>query len=196
MMDREQIVRVLECCASPKQVCGDCPMPQDVKDDCRCMETISRNTLALIRKLTKDVDRLAKQCGEIITECDERDAERLMQVAKLNAENKRMRAENERLRKTSEDGAECPTCHGIGKIGTTDWLTKHLSKEQIAKEKAEAVAEFHRELRADTVRKMQERLKTHAHAIISHSPYEYCFGEGVLVEDIDHTAKELLEETL
>lgn len=66
----------------------------------------------------------------------------------------------ERLRKTSEDGAECPTCHGIGKIGTTNWLTKHLSKEQIAKEKAEAVAEFHRELRADTVRKMQERFST------------------------------------
>ena len=94
--------------------------------------------------------------------------------------------ENERLRKTSEDGAECPSCHGTGKIGTTNWLTKHLSKEQIAKEKAEAVAEFHRELRADTVRKMQER-------------FNQVFGgmdatNALLRRTFDQIAKEMLEE--
>lgn len=57
-LNREQIVTVLKCCASPKQVCGDCPMPQDVKDDCRCMEVISRNTLALIRELTEENNKL------------------------------------------------------------------------------------------------------------------------------------------
>lgn len=49
------------------------------------------NALALIRELTKDVERVSKQCGEIIDECDERDAERLMQVAKLTEENERLR---------------------------------------------------------------------------------------------------------
>jgi hypothetical protein len=29
----------------------------------------------------------------------------------------------------SEEGAECPTCHGTGRIGTTDWLTKNISKK-------------------------------------------------------------------
>lgn len=46
------------------------------------------NTLATIRELTESLDRVQKQCGEIIVECDERDAERLQQVAKLNAERK------------------------------------------------------------------------------------------------------------
>lgn len=45
--------------------------------------------------------------------------------------------------------AECPVCHGTGKIGTTDWLTKHLSAEQLAKEKAEAIAEHERSIKQD-----------------------------------------------
>lgn len=38
-------------------------------------------------KLTANNERLAKQCGEIIIECDERDAERLKQVLRLEAAN-------------------------------------------------------------------------------------------------------------
>ena len=41
----------------------------------------------------------------------------------------------------SEEGAECPTCYGTGRIGTTDWLTKNISKTQLAEEKAKAEAE-------------------------------------------------------
>lgn len=65
-----------------------------------------RDSLALInsqeqriKELTKDVERVAKQCGEIIVECDERDAERLKQVAKLTEENERLRAIPEQLHK-------------------------------------------------------------------------------------------------
>lgn len=143
-LNREQIVKALECCSDCN--CPECPyVPTEdcYKGTMGCSEQMMRNALALIRELTE---------------------------------------ENERLRKTSEDGAECPTCHGIGKIGTTNWLTKHLSKEQIAKEKAEAVAEFHRELRADTVRKMQERL---CEGRVSNDPV-------VIAATV--TAKEMLEE--
>ena len=49
----------------------------------------------------------------------------------------------------SEEGAECPTCHGTGRIGTTDWLTKNISKEQLAKEKAEAIAEHEQHIKQD-----------------------------------------------
>lgn len=52
----------------------------------------------LIKELTESLGRVQKQCGELIVECDERDAERLVQVAKLNAENKRLQAESDRLR--------------------------------------------------------------------------------------------------
>ena len=46
----------------------------------------------------------------------------------------------------SNEGAECPICHGTGEIGTSDWLTKSIAKEQLAKEKEEAVAEYDRQL--------------------------------------------------
>jgi hypothetical protein len=54
----------------------------------------------------------------------------------------------------SNEGEECPVCHGTGRIGTTDWLTKRISKEQLAKEKAEAVAEYDRQLKAEVAREI------------------------------------------
>lgn len=57
-------------------------------------------------------------------------------------------------RKASQEGSECPTCHGTGRIGTTDWLTKNISKEQLAKEKAEAVAEHEAQFKRDVAREI------------------------------------------
>ena len=57
--------------------------------------------------------------------------------------------------------AECPTCHGTGSIGTTDWLTKDISKKQLAKEKAEAIAEHERYLKEEWAREIFERLHAH-----------------------------------
>lgn len=58
----------------------------------------------------------------------------------------------------SEEGAECPTCHGTGRIGTTDWLTKNISKEQIAKEKAEAIAEHELHIKQDYAMEIFEEI--------------------------------------
>lgn len=59
----------------------------------------------------------------------------------------------------SEDGAECPTCHGTGRIGTTDWLTKNISKKQLAKEKAEAIAEHELYIKQDYAREIFAELE-------------------------------------
>lgn len=56
-------------------------------------------------------------------------------------------------------GAECPICHGTGEIGTSDWLTKHISAKQLAKEKAEAVAEYDRQLKAEAAREIFEEIE-------------------------------------
>lgn len=61
---------------------------------------------------------------------------------------------NAGYRKVSQEGAECPTCRGTGRIGTTDWLTKNISKEQLAKEKAEAVAEHEAQFKCDVAREI------------------------------------------
>jgi hypothetical protein len=49
----------------------------------------------------------------------------------------------------SEEGTECPTCHGTGRIGTTDWLTKNISKKQLAEEKAKAIAEHEQYIKTE-----------------------------------------------
>ena len=59
----------------------------------------------------------------------------------------------------SEEGAECPTCHGTGRIGTTDWLTKNISKKQLAEEKAKAIAEHEQHIKTDVAREIFEEIE-------------------------------------
>lgn len=54
----------------------------------------------------------------------------------------------------SEEGAECPTCYGTGRIGTTNWLTKNISKKQLAEEKAKAIAEHEQHIKTEVAREM------------------------------------------
>lgn len=61
----------------------------------------------------------------------------------------------------SEEGAECPTCHGTGRIGTTDWLTKGLSKKQLAEEKAKAIAEHEQHIKTEVAREIFEDFTKH-----------------------------------
>ena len=58
----------------------------------------------------------------------------------------------------SEEGAECPTCHGTGRIGTTDWLTKNISKKQLAEEKAKAIAEHEQYIKTEVAREIFEEI--------------------------------------
>ena len=81
-LNREQIVKALEHCINDA-LCDQCNFTPS-----SCF--IHEKSLALIRELTESLDRVQKQCGEIIVECDERDAERLKQVARLTEENERL----------------------------------------------------------------------------------------------------------
>ena len=91
-MEREQIIKDIELCID-RPNCTECPNFHLCNGNGFEYQLV--NALSLIKELTEDVERVAKQCGEIIVECDERDAERLKQVAKLTEENERLRAENE-----------------------------------------------------------------------------------------------------
>lgn len=59
----------------------------------------------------------------------------------------------------SEEGAECPTCYGTGRIGTTNWLTKNMTKKQIAEEKAKAIAEHEQHIKNEYARKIFEEIE-------------------------------------
>ena len=102
-LNREQIVKALEHCGSDEGTCEGCPYCVKRKDGALLPCHITADALALIRELTDSLDRVQKQCGEIIVECDERDAERLKQVARLTKEKERAKADTvwkmqERLR--------------------------------------------------------------------------------------------------
>lgn len=60
----------------------------------------------------------------------------------------------------NEEGAECPTCHGTGRIGTTNWLTKNISKKQLAEEKAKAIAEHEQYIKTEVAREIFEEIES------------------------------------
>ena len=87
----------------------------------------------------------------------------------------------------SEEGAECPTCHGTGRIGTTDWLTKNISKEQLAKEKAEAIVEHELHIKQDYAREIFDEIETSCRTL------EVWGMQGYLMSDITQLKKKYTE---
>ena len=57
-LNREQILKSLECCASEEYICTQCPIDEKIKDDCECGKVVARNALALIKELTEENERL------------------------------------------------------------------------------------------------------------------------------------------
>ena len=64
-LNREQIIKALECCGSDVYVCQQCPIDEKIKDDCECGKLVARNALALItsqeqriKELTEENERL------------------------------------------------------------------------------------------------------------------------------------------
>ena len=100
---REEIIKALECHKSGKLVeCEQCPLDKAHLFNATCVQAMCDNALVLIKELIADVERVSKQCGEIIVECDERDAERLKQVGEYAAKVKELTEENEYLKQQNE----------------------------------------------------------------------------------------------
>ena len=73
--------------------------------------------------------------------------------------------------------AKCPTCYGTGEIGTTDWLTKNMTKKQIAEEKAQAIAEHEQYIKTEYAREIFEEIERHIYFNFRISKEESAFGE-------------------
>ena len=113
------------------------------------------DALALIKQLTEDVERVRKQCGEIIVECDERDAERLKQVAELTKENEDWKAIAEGYQKQFEDCANDRARLTEENVRLKQTITQlGKNNDEIARVYPLAI----KEAKADTVREMQEEL--------------------------------------
>lgn len=135
---------------------------------------VLNNALTLIKELTADVERVSKQCGEIIVECDERDAERLRQVGEyaakvkdLTEEIKDLEAEYDRVYEQAEADIRGNMADG----GTSCHWCMDKTK-------------------ADTVRKIQDRLDKH----FCHDPAFIGIEQRLIMSVVDRIAKEMLEE--
>jgi chromosome segregation ATPase len=177
-------------------------MPEEVKDDCRCMETISRNAISLIKELTQEHEMLSESCDHLEKTKDELLAERsrlteeIERLEKLCAlrdqDNKdtqdllyKAEAENERLH------ASCTELERKCASLNDDNERLRAIPEQLYKEMSERMLEERKIEIKFSVRQMQERLKS-----VAYQSNDWSHGEHPMVveiEDIDQIAKEMLE---
>jgi hypothetical protein len=54
----EEIKKALECCSKPYNLCDECPISNDIKDDCKCGENLAKNALDLINRQQAEIERL------------------------------------------------------------------------------------------------------------------------------------------
>ena len=93
----------------------------------------------------------------------------------------------------SEEGAECPICYGTGRIGTTDWLTKGISKKQLAEEKAKAIAEHEQYIKTEVAREIFEEIES----LLALYTYEDNYGDYIstgLADEFAELKKKYTEE--
>ena len=177
-LNREQIIKALECCETGRAVsCEKCPMQNiEAADDVVCSEMLARYAISLIKELTEERDgfeNLAHTAIEVqnrmsdtieeLTEEYESMAQSVNEasdlIRKLRVEKKELTEENERLNKEVDRLSQVVLYH--------DGITEMEVEE--AKD--------------DTVRKMQERVK-------EYFPYDADSGLYVVLDQI---AKEIIE---
>lgn len=205
-MGNNDIKKALECCASPTQMCKDCPMPEEVKDDCRCMETISRNALSLIKELTeerKDFEiRALREENEAAKYKDryetEKQAHEMLSESYDHLEKTKDELLSERARITEENARLEKLCalRDQDNKDTQDLLYKaEAENDRLMRDKTalECIVETARnQAKADTVRKMQERLTERLNRNSIFKGITMSAGETVY-DVIDQIAKELTE---
>ena len=60
-MSDEEIMKALACCGEPYNICAGCPMPNNIKDDCRCGEHLANYALDIINRQQAEIERLKNE---------------------------------------------------------------------------------------------------------------------------------------
>lgn len=149
-LNREQIVKALECCIKvggyrmDEHYCANCPL-----FDTRCALLLPQNALSLINELTVELD--AMRCAANSYK---------MHYEKLTEENERLRAEQTKIKRKVLMEASSKFAGHSDYHGDTILCKLICMAEGKEVRVATPIDDVRRkETRADTVRKMQERLK-------------------------------------
>ena len=175
-LNEKKITKALEFLASEHdKICRDCPYNK---------RRVRKYILSYIEELTASIDRLKKQCGEIIVECDERDAERLKEVMKLTAE-------IERLKNTLD-----VTC-AVKRTAEAKLEKAEHDRDRYARKIRELTAENER-LRCENAKKYVDAVDARApivrkmHSLIK----ERCIAGGIYPAFVARVVDEAAEEVL
>lgn len=57
-MTVEQILKGLNCCPCSKGLCDECPIDQQIKENCECAQLLTQSALALIQEQQAEIERL------------------------------------------------------------------------------------------------------------------------------------------
>lgn len=67
-MSDEEIIKALKCCGEPYNICAECPMPNNIKDDCRCGEHLANYALDLITRKQTEIEQLKFEIAKLLPE--------------------------------------------------------------------------------------------------------------------------------
>ena len=85
-LNREQIIKAMECCGTEHKCCSSCPLARDYSP---CSKTMANNALSIIKELTEENEDLYASCAEaakrlsdleIIAEYYQAEASRLAEI--------------------------------------------------------------------------------------------------------------------
>lgn len=183
-LNREQTVTALQCCAKASGSCVGCPL------DGKCEQgALEENALSLIKKLTEEIERLNAVCAATVKAWDS-DREELrtarVRMVELIKENECLSAINTLQEQDIADRDEMlnkkveevyPEFMRDYELLVKDIEGYHLDE-----------AEFEAQVRADTVRKMQERVKRE---LLQYDDYDELYVKTVR-DCMTHIAQELI----
>lgn len=173
-MEKETVIKALECCGSKhsdigKYSCKECPLNGQNFDEGACYdEVLHNNALALIKELTEENERLSTALANYARQTEVRIAEEYYTAEAYDE----LREENEKLKSI-----------GISK----DIVIESLAEEnETLKDNNEHLAVLLTEAKSDTVREFAEKLKKEC---LVDSGYEV-----LQIGTIDRIAKEILNK--
>ena len=63
-MTDNEIIKALECCGKPYNICVECPMPNNIKDDCRCNEQLAKYALDIINRRQAEIEQWKEEANK------------------------------------------------------------------------------------------------------------------------------------
>lgn len=186
-INREQIIKALEIHTGILDMpCEECPYNCDAHDEI-CLDFLTKDALALINSQEQRIGELAEEVEDLKVTL----LARTMALTTLKAVKKELTEENERLtrlanlRQRDLDNAN----DLLFKVEDENERLKAQKYYIHSDDRIEMIPTVE-SVRADTVRKMQERLKADAVTIQDHTGK---LGVVVGVGNIDDVAREMLE---